>query len=254
MKYPILCRMLVENKGYYQFAGAFGPNLICVFSKRPQNMSLAYGDTRYSLENRRDLLTRLGVDYNNLVCAKQIHGEGVRYAQESDRGKGAIFLDDSMADADALITDKRNLPLAVFTADCLSVFLYDCRIPAIGLVHAGWRSSRQKIVEKAVQLMQEKFGTAVKDLYAGLGPAIRSCCYEVGRDFADFFPRELSERGNRYYLDLAGLNKKQLLDLGVGEKNIFDSNICTSCRNTEFFSYRRQGYKCGRMISVMMLR
>lgn len=246
----------VKYKQYYLFENFPNLDLLCAFSTRISgNMSLFYGDTGNTLENRKNFLVSLGIDYQNLVCAKQAHGSMVRYIQEIDSGKGALSYDSAIADTDALITDKKNLPLSIFTADCLSVFLYDSKTPSIGLVHAGWRSSKENVTVKAVRLMQEKFNTEVEDLYAGFGPAIRDCCYEVEGEFTDFFaPEYLIKKDSRYYLDLIGINKKQLLVQGLKDKNIFDSKICTACRSEEFFSYRKEGIGCGRMMSIMMLR
>jgi len=216
-------------------------------------MSLVYGDIKDSLRNRKNFLVSLGIDYQNLICAKQVHGSRIEYVQEIDRGRGALSYDAAIAGIDAFITDKRNVPLAVFTADCLSIFLYDPNTPGIGLVHGGWRSTKQNIATKTLRLMQGKFNSKPKDLYVGFGPAIRDCCYEVGKDFSADFTFGLVERNNHYYLDLVGINKKQLLDLGVKKTNIFDTKICTSCQNQEFFSYRKEGNSCGRMMSVIML-
>jgi len=246
---------LLQSKRYYLWSGLSEANLICAFSSRYLgNMSLAYGDTKNALKNRKDFLGELGINYQDLVCAKQVHASSVSPAKEEDKGKGALSYDTSIADTDALVTDKRNLPLAIFTADCLSIFLYDPETPAIGLIHAGWQSTRENIVDKTLQLMQERFNTKPGNLYVGFGPAIRSCCYEVSRDFSNFFPDELIERDNRYYLDLVQMNKTRILDLGVNPVNIFDFNICTSCQNEEFFSYRREGKTCGRVMSVAMLK
>lgn len=246
---------ILKNKAYYLFEGFLHLNLICAFSMRScGNMSLFYGDTKGSLENRKNFLRDLGIDYRNLVCAKQVHGNAVKYVQEIDKGKGALSYDTAIDDTDAFITDKTNLPLAIFTADCLSIFLYDPATPAIGLIHAGWRSTKDNIVVKTVQLMQEKFSSRSQDLYIGFGSAIRNCCYEVDREISGLFPCGLIERDGRLYLDLIQINKIQLLDLGVKEINIFDSKICTYCQNKEFFSYRKEGNACGRLMSVMMLK
>ena len=230
------------------------PDLICAFSQRPKNMSLAFGDTRYSLLNRKKFLASLGINHQDLVCAKQIHSSRVAYVCEKDKGRGALSYDSAIADTDALITDKKNIPLAIFTADCLSIFLYDSKTASIGLVHAGWQSTKENITTKTVKLMQNKFNTKPQDLDVGFGPAIRDCCYEVGREFQDFFSDGLKLRNNKSYLDLAGINKKELLDLGVRQENIFDSRACTLCQNNAFFSFRKEGESCGRMMSVMMLK
>jgi len=229
-------------------------SVISEFSRRPKNMSLIHGETKDAVNNRKDFLGKLGVDYRELVCARQIHGDRVKFIDELDKGSGAVLEEDSLDGIDALITDKRNLPLAVFTADCLSVFLFDSKNYAIGLIHAGWRGSQKEITAKTVMLMRGKFNTQSAHLYAGFGPAIRNCCYEVGRDFKEYFAQGVTERDHRNYLDLAEVNKKQLLDLGVKEKNIFDPKICTSCSSDEFFSYRKELSACGRIMSVIMLK
>jgi len=217
------------------------------------NMSLNYGNTRGSLKNRQGFLMDLGIDHQKLVCAQQVHGSRIRYAKEEDKGKGALSFDTALPDTDALVTDKRKLPLAIFTADCLCVYLYDPVTPAIGLVHAGWRGTKENILIKTVRYMRELFKTDPSNLYVGFGPAIRGCCYEVSGDFAGSFPGELDRRDERHYLDLARCNKKQVLGLGVREDNIFDPHICTSCCNGEFFSYRKEDKSCGRTMSVIML-
>lgn len=229
--------------------------VIYAFSNRAQgNMSLCYGDTKKSLDNRKGFLQELGIDYRDLICAKQVHGNRVRYVREGDRGKGALSYDTAISGTDGLITDRRRLPLAIFTADCLPVFLYDPKAEAIGLAHAGWRSTKERIAETAFQSMQDEFNTQAKDLCIGFGPAIRSCCYAVEEEFSDFFSDGIIKRDNHYYLDLIQINTKQLLALGVKQENIFDSRICTFCSNKDFFSFRKEAENCGRMMSVLMLR
>jgi len=229
--------------------------LVCAASVRGQgNMSLFYGDTRDSLKNREAFLKELGIDYRDLACARQVHQASARYIQDKDKGRGALSEKDAFCDTDALVTDKKNLALAIFTADCLSVFLYDPKRPAVGLAHAGWRGTKDNIAAKAIKLMQRQFNTPAQDLHVAFGPAIRSCCYQVSGDFAGIFPDGIINRDNHYYLDLAGINRKQVLAAGVKEENLFDSRDCTFCQNSNFFSYRKEGADCGRMMSVIMLK
>lgn len=230
-------------------------NLVYGYSlRRHRNMSLSYGQTGDSLDNRKDFLGGLGINWQDLVCAKQTHSNNVRYVDDKDKGRGALSYHSSIDDTDALITDKRNLPLAVFTADCLSIFLYDPLLPAVGLVHAGWRSTKDSILANAILMMKEKFGTKPENLYASFGPAIKGCCYEVEGKFGEYFSYGLTERKGRHYLDLGEANRKQLLNSGVRDANIFDPRICTSCLTEDFFSFRKEGKECGRMISVIMLK
>ena len=237
------------------FSALNDSGIACGFSNRENgNMSLSYGNTKGALENRQSFLSSLGINYKDLVCAKQVHSNRVQYVRDSDRTRGALGYEDSIPGTDGFITDARNLPLAIFTADCLSVFLYDSRKPAIGLLHAGWRSSKENIVSCAINLMRSKFSTDPADLFAGFGPSIRSCCYEVSVEFKDNFSFGLIESSGRIYLDLAEVNKKQLFDSGVKKENIFDSGICAYCDSNDFFSFRREKEVAGRMISVIALR
>ncbi len=204
------------------------------------------------MNNRRDFLSSLGIDYRDLVCARQVHGDSIRYVTEEDRGSGANSYGGSIADTEGFITDKMNIPIAVFTVDCLSAFIYDSTTPAIGLVHCGWRSSKERIASRTVRLMQAKFNTKPQDLYIGFGSSIRGCCYEVSSGFKSYFSGGLTEKNGRFYLDLTDLNKKEFLALGLKEENIFPPQACTFCNNDEFFSYRKEGLVCGRGMSVMM--
>lgn len=257
--------LLIKSSRNFLFNGLFDLEIVYGFSLRHSgNMSLYYSDTkdsprlsmqeRGSLENRRVFLEGLGIGYQTLVCAQQQHGSQVKIVNKSDVGCGALAYDTAISDTDALVTGEKNVPLAVFTADCLSVFIYDSNNKSIGLVHAGWRSTKENIAIKTLKVMEEGFNTSAKDVYAGFGPAIRSCCYEVGQDFKDIFPSDLIERNGRLYLDLVKINKKQLLDCGVKDTHIFDLNLCTSCHSRDLFSYRKVGSACGRMMSVMMLK
>lgn len=240
----------------YLFHDPSDARLLCAFSTLASgNMSLNCGDRKDALRNRRKLLKGFGISHGDLVCAKQAHGSRVACVNDNDKGRGALSYDNALSDTDALITERSSVPLSVFTADCLSIFLYDHMTPAIGLVHAGWRGSRENIAAKTVEAMKDKFNSRAQDLCAAFGPAIRSCCYEVGGEFSGFFaPEYLTRTNGRYYLDLAAVNKGQLLGAGVKDKNIFDCGLCTCCRSSEFFSYRRQEAGSGRMMSVMMLR
>ncbi len=240
----------------YNPLGEFGlKNVLAAFSSRQDgNMSLCFGGTLNSLENRKKFLSAAGIDYRDLICAKQAHGKNIEYATETNKGSGALEYDSSVADTDGFISDKKNTPIAVLTADCLPVFVYDPERPAIAILHAGWRSTEKNISGEGIRAMQERFGSAPKDLLVGFGPAIRSCCFEVENDFKSNFPFGLINRDGRIFMDIALINRKQLLGCGVKEGNISDPGLCTFSENKDFFSFRKEGQAAGRLISVIMLR
>jgi YfiH family protein len=248
---------LAASKNNYQpaFKGLFDKELVAVFSDRScGNMSLNYADTRESLNNRKSFLQNLGVDHRGLVCAKQTHGANIKLAGPLQKGAGALEYEAALADTEAIITNQKNLPIAIFTADCLSVFLYDAPTRSIGLVHAGWRGTRENLVKKTIEAMRGEFNSRPEDIHVFLGPSIRKCCYEVGKDFQNKFPKKLLWRWGKLFLDLAQINREELDQCGIRPANISDCSVCTSCRNQEYFSFRKEGDSSGRIMSVMMLK
>jgi YfiH family protein len=228
---------------------------VAAFSRRSDgNMSLCYGDTALALENRKKFLSAIGVDYRGLICAKQVHGKNVVLAGGADRGRGALDYDSSVADTDGFMTDEKNVPVAILTADCLSVFIYDPARPAACVLHAGWRGTEKNICAEGVRLMSERFGSRPDGLLAGFGPSIRSCCCQMENGFKSNFPFGLVNRDGKVYMDMALINTRQLVDCGVKEGNIFDPGLCTFSQNDDFFSFRKEAGSAGRMISVIMLK
>lgn len=223
-------------------------------SRRDGNMSLCYGESRDSLENRKAFLSAIGIDYRSLVCAKQVHGKKIEYVTEANKGSGALEYDSSIAATDGFITDQRNIPIAILTADCLSVFIYDPATAAIAILHAGWRGTEKNIAGEGARVMRERFGSRAPELLVGFGPSIGPCCFEVEKDFKSNFPFGLINRGGRIFMDIASINRKQLLESGVKEENIFDPELCTFSENKDFFSFRKEAESAGRMISVIMLK
>jgi len=243
-----------EDKGLLLFGDSFEFSLVAAMSSRLDgNMSLAYGDTGNALNNRENFLKKHHLDFRELVCAKQTHSANVRYVTEEDKGKGALVYETAIDDTDAFITDKKNVPISIYTADCLPVFLYEPYKQVIGLVHGGWRSSAKNIAVFTVKMMQERFSIDPKKLLVAFGPGIRACCFEAEEEFKSIFPGDTQERNGKLYVDLAGANRRQLLKSGVVLENIFDYRICTACGVKNFYSFRAEKDKSGRMIAVMML-
>ncbi len=202
---------------------------------------------RLSLCQKRFLARNKIKDIENLYNIQQIHGKRVVCVKKKDFNNQK-----QIPKADALITNDLNVALAVRTADCIPLFLFDPKHKAIGLVHGGWKSVKKEIVKSTVKEMSKKYQTNPKDLRVAFGPSVRKCCFEVKEKFSRNFPEEYFKKDNKYYVDLIAVAKKQLSCLGVQERNIFDSNICTCC-DKKFFSYRRGDVASGRMVSVFML-
>ncbi len=221
--------------------------LLAFVTDRSVDFSLS--SVKPSLSNsQKESLSRYADQFiNEVALLKQIHGNDVVLVTKD------FLVQYSLKEADGLVTAEPDVPLTIRTADCLPVFIFDPVQRAIGLAHAGWRGSRKRIIRCTLGKMKAQWGSNPGDLKVAFGPSIRGCCYKVGPEFKHYFPSETIFRGKDLYLNLSLFNKHQLLDEGVIEENIFDSGICTCC-DERWFSYRREGEKAGRMISLMMLR
>lgn len=201
-------------------------------------------------ENRSRLFSALSIEKPVLVFPRQVHGDAIACLTESDiAGQENITIEET----DAVITKLRHVILTTVHADCLVVYLLDPVNKVIGLVHAGWRGTRENIVAKTLDQMVDKLGAAREDMMAVIGPGLSACCFEVGPEvFFEFklkfdYTEEYAKpmRQGKYLIDLKGLNTRQLEDAGV--KQIHVTQYCTSCHPELFFSHRRDHGVTGRM-------
>ncbi|MDA8169469.1 MAG: peptidoglycan editing factor PgeF [Nitrospiraceae bacterium] len=177
----------------------------------------------------------LGIPEDDIFMPVQRHtGRVVVYERGMER-----------PEADAVITDMDGVLLGVKVADCVPILLQDTVTGAIGAVHAGWRGTAQGILKNTVMKMNEACGSNPEDMLVAIGPAIRGCCYEVGRDVFEEVTKETGPgdyhetRDGRYFLDLPSANMHQALSLMVPFNNIWISGACTYDNPEKFNSFRR---------------
>jgi hypothetical protein len=269
------------------------PWLVHGFSTRTGGFSKAYGghslnlgftkhDSRAAVErNRAEFQRQVGAVTGKklwpLVTLRQIHSDLIHCISKPPEEK---------LSGDGLVTDTPGNLLGIQTADCLPVMLVDTKRRAVGVFHAGWRGTVQRIVEKGVGQMRGCFGTCPRDIKAAIGPGIHGCCYQVGEevrvkfesqfDYASDLFREVkesdpirekypllfltarapghSELPTNIFLDLVEANRRQLMAVGVSAKNIHASPLCTSCRTDLLFSHRAEKGVTGRMMAVAGIR
>lgn len=180
---------------------------------------------------------RLGVPRDRLVLLRQVHGSETVVCSDDNAGAAP----GARPQADGAILLSSGLFAAIRTADCVPVIAQLPRHRAAALFHSGWRGTCARVVERGLRRLLEQTGAEASELIVAIGPAIRSCCYDVGeevlRDFerAGHPVRELLD-GRR--LDLP--RSVQLQAREVGASNILDSGLCTVCRNELFYSYRKE--------------
>ena len=187
-----------------------------------------------------------------MVIPRQTHTTNVRVITD-------VPTSEELQDVDAVVTHLKDFCLCVSTADCVPVLLYDKEKQVIAAIHAGWRGTVGRIVEKTIEVMRIHYGTEGKDLVACIGPSISLESFEVGDEVyaafeeAGFDMTRIARRYEKWHLDLWEANRVQLLANGVLPEHIEVAGICTFQCYEDFFSARRLGIKSGRILSGIML-
>ncbi len=208
------------------------------------SMNLALND-REAMENVEKnigiLAGALGFDPGKMVLTRQTHSDIVRVVTDKDCN-GLCHRD--YPECDGLVTNTPGVSLLVFTADCTPLIFHDPVTGAVGAAHAGWRGTAKAIGVKCVEAMAENFGCKRSDIHAAIGPNIAQCHFETdadvpqamleafGPEAGDFIRRQ----GEKYFLDLKGINALALRRAGV--KHIDISSDCTYCEPERFWSHR----------------
>lgn len=162
---------------------------------------------------------------------------------------------------DFLVTNKKNIALIVLTADCVPLILHDPINNVIGIVHAGWKGSYYGVLQEALMLMQNMYGSQVQNLLCEFGPSARGCCYEVSKEFQDDFEKKyvnsclfFEKRDSKIYFDNSLFLQEILKKFGIPTQNIYTSNaLCTIC-NSNFCSFRKDKEHALRQITLVALR
>jgi polyphenol oxidase len=193
------------------------------------------------------LLEPAGLDLSRVTYARQVHGAQAARAPAGGGFAGAV---------DILVTPEPRLPLAVFTADCLPITLYDPAARVLALAHVGWRGTVRGAVQAAVAALEDAGGRA-GTATATIGPSIGPCCYEVDEpvigDFSARYPetweRWVAAAGpGSWMLDLWSANEELLVTRGLDPGRIENPRLCTACHPELLFSYRK-GQR-GRLVTV----
>jgi len=191
--------------------------------------------------NRQLALKALKLQHHKLITLKQIHSTRVCLAT------------DGFQEGDALVTDKPGIALAVSVADCYPILLEDSKNKVIAAVHAGWRGTVGGIVKNTLEKMFA-LGAEAQHIQVAIGQGISVKHFEVGDEVLQQFHE--AGFGDAYFenncINLAACNKKWMLEAGLPEPNIWNLNRCTF--EDDFFSYRRDKGKTGRMWGVIGLK
>jgi YfiH family protein len=210
------------------------------------NLSYSVGDEKSKVDNnRKDFFEAIGLTVESVGYQRQIHSDIVQ----------VIGCGGDNGASDALITNNKNLGLAIAVADCTPIFIYDKINKVIAAVHSGWQGTEQKILLKTLVMLQKDHSSNPENMIVYIGPSISQANYEVGNEFAEKFDRTyLEPNGDKYLLDTGRINYQILLDFGIPKNQIQKSDLCTYEFSTLLHSYRRDGNTSGRSLGVIAIK
>lgn len=214
------------------------------------------GDGAKAFSTRRDSVLPYPV-----IQGHQVHGDRIAIIDRPD------YTREELEGYDAFVTDLPDVAIGVRTADCVPVLLYDPVNRVVSAVHSGWKGTILQIVRKTIGVMQQRFQTCAEDLQAVIGPAIGPDSFQVGEEvvaqfrntgfpieeiWSDRGPGDGSPMSGGHHIDLWEANRWLLLEAGVRPENILLAGIDTYT-SPDFFSARREGVQCGRIINAIGL-
>lgn len=225
------------------------------------NITHYCGDDAENVATNRALLcAHLNISDRNLILPHQTHGTAMLCIDKTFLALDTSSRTGQLHSVDAIYTREEGICIGVSTADCIPVLLYDQSSGTVAAIHAGWRGTVARIVEKSILTMKATCSLNPATTCAIIAPGISLDAFEVGDEVYDTFraasfPMESISRryGERWHIDLPRANHLQLLSCGLCDENITHSGICTHTLHKEFFSARRLGVKSGRVFNGIMI-
>lgn len=260
----ILKHIKINNIEYLEFNKLNELGINNCFTLKPFNFSFNYQDEIALLNNFKTICNIKGFNLDKLTRPKQNHSDNIKIVNDK-YGINDIVYDN----VDALITNQKNTPLAITSADCNTITLYDEKNKVIALIHSGWKGTLKDITSKTLDTLVSSFNTDPKDVYVFFSPSICHKCFEVEKDVYSLFKDKYSYLDNinkiitykgvingkdKYLIDTILLIKTLLINKGIKKANIFESNICTLENNNIMHSYRARKEKAfGLNITIVSL-
>ena len=213
------------------------------------------------LKNYKDFCDGLGVDYTKIIKPRQNHTDNVNIVEKKINKDQPDFNLTQYINTDGLITNKPNLVLSTTNADCILLLFFDPIKKVIANIHSGWRGTLQEISAKTVMKMKGELGCNTSDIICCMSPSIGKCHFEVDKDVMELFEQkfkkykkfdfiEKQENREKWNIDTVLLNRLILKDIGLKDKNIIESGLCSVCNSNLIHSYRveKKGFGLGTLL------
>ena len=212
-------------------------------------------DKKKNIKKNLDIIgKKIRAKFNRIVLLNQVHSNKFYYIDKCPKFDNKLI-------GDALVTDKKNIPIAVLTADCAPVLIYDKNKEMVAAIHAGWKGAYKDIIKKVIKFMIKK-GCSPKNITAAIGPCISNKNYQVKEDFIKKFIKKdkkntifFKKTKNKNYFNLNKYIYSQLKSLNIKKIDIINKDTFNIKNN--FFSARRSishnENDYGRNISIIMI-
>lgn len=224
------------------------------------NINRYCGDSDASIrQNLESLCSELGISSGRLLMPHQVHLDKTVIVDDILLSLPTEQRLKALDGFDAIMTNIPGVCIGVSTADCIPILLYDQAHHAVCAVHAGWRGTVARIVQKAIAEMVATFNTSPEQLVAQIGPGIHVESFEVGDEVyqafeqADFDMSKISRREDKWHIDLPECNRLQLVASGVPAASVSVLPVCTYQQHSRFFSARRLGINSGRIFTGIVI-
>lgn len=253
---------------------ALSPDIIAFSTQRAGGVSIgAYAtfnathycgdDPQHVARNKQLLCEELGIPTSHLIVPHQVHDTRSLEINTTFLSSHLEKQAELLEGVDAVYTTEKGVCVCVSTADCIPVLLYHAEAGLVAAIHAGWRGTCARIVEKTLSELKNKFKILGEGFQAVIGPGISLESFEVGDEVyeafrGEGFPMERIARrfpaaaGEKWHIDLWECNRQQLLSQGIPETQIQVAGVCTYKNPDQFFSARRLGIRSGRILSGIM--
>ncbi len=216
------------------------------------NCSKSSGDNKELVATNINIAKKkLGLEKNKLKLIRQIHSNKVEIINQKNINENIV--------ADGSITKNKNIALAIMTADCAPIFIFDLDCSFICCLHIGWKGCLNNIVKIALKIILK---TTSQELIAIVGPCLSKENFEVEKKFKDVFITQdlhyenffsIKSNQQKPHFDMRGLINFQLQKCFINK--ISNVDIDTYSNEHLFFSHRRSSHlfalPTGRLINMI---
>ena len=244
----------IEELGHYMHGFSSRLGGVSKGCHESLNLSLTRGEKELVSENYSRFAKAVNIKKELMTACHYEHGVNVVTAGTKEAGAG-VMRENDLPFCDGVVVKDKTAAALTLHADCTPLFFADKKGRACGVAHAGWKGTLGGIAIN----MAKTLDVPTEDIIVGIGPSIRSCCFEVKDDVSAPFTAKygkevLSIRDGIQYIDLLAVTLMQLESIGIPAKNVTVSELCTYCEKELFFSHRRDKGETGAMASVIAMK